>query len=68
MNEIATLPYYGNTFEQYAIALAIITGGILLIRTFKRRMLNQIKKWTEKTETKPDDYLIEGLERFGSPF
>jgi small-conductance mechanosensitive channel len=67
MNEIIAQPYYGNTIEQYAIALAIITAGIFLIRIFKKRMLNQIKKWTEKTDTKLDDYLIEGLERFGLP-
>ena len=67
MNEILAQVYYGNTIEQYAIALAIIIGGIILIRIFKKRMLNQIKKWTEKTETKLDDYLIEGLEKFGLP-
>ena len=67
MNEILAHVYNGNTMQQYAIALAIISGGIIIIRIFKKRMLNQIKKWTEKTETKLDDYLIEGLERFGLP-
>jgi small-conductance mechanosensitive channel len=67
MNEILVQEYYGNTVQQYAIALSIIIGGILLVRIFRKRMLNQIKKWTEKTETKLDDYIIEGLEKFGLP-
>lgn len=67
MNEILALEYYGNTMEQYGIALAIIIGGILLVRIFRKRLLNQIKKWTQKTETKLDDYIIGGIESFGLP-
>jgi small-conductance mechanosensitive channel len=67
MNEILAQEHYGNTMEHYAIALAIILGGILFVRIFRSRMLNQIKKWTEKTETKLDDYIISGIEKFGLP-
>jgi hypothetical protein len=67
MNEILAQEYYGNTMEQYGIALAIIIGGILLVRIFRKRLLNQIKKWTQKTETKLDDYIIGGIESFGLP-
>ncbi len=67
MKEILAQEYYGNTLEHYAIALSIILGGILLVRIFRKRMLNQIKRWTEKTETKLDDYIIGGLEKFGLP-
>jgi small-conductance mechanosensitive channel len=67
MNEILAQEYYGNTVQQYAIALSIIIGGVLIVRIFRRRMLNQIKKWTEKTETKLDDYIIRGIEKFGLP-
>ncbi len=67
MNEFLENEYFDNTIEHYLIALAIIFGGIILIRLFRKRLLNQIKKWTEKTETKIDDYLISGIEKFGLP-
>lgn len=67
MEEILATTYYGNTIKQYLIALAIIVGGILLVQIIRKRLLKQIKKWTEKTETKLDDYLIKGLEKFGLP-
>jgi small-conductance mechanosensitive channel len=67
MNEFLAREFYGNTVEHYLIALAIIVSTIVIVRLFKKRMLNQIKKWTEKTQTKLDDYLISGLEKFGLP-
>ncbi len=67
MNEILAQEYYGNTIQQYGIALSIILGGILFVRIFRKKLLNQIKKWTQKTETKLDDYIIEGIESFGLP-
>ena len=67
MNEVLAQEYYGNTVQQYAIALSIIIGGIVLVRLFRKRMLSQIRKWTEKTETKLDDYIIDGIEKFGLP-
>jgi small-conductance mechanosensitive channel len=67
MNEILAMEYYGNTVEHYAVALSIILGGILIVRIFRKKMLNQLKKWTEKTETKLDDYIIGGIEKFGLP-
>lgn len=67
MDEILATEYYGNTILQYIIAISIITGGILVVRVFRKRLLVQIKKWTEKTETKLDDYFIAGIEKFGLP-
>jgi small-conductance mechanosensitive channel len=67
MNEILAQEYYGNTVEHYGVALSIIIGGVLIVRIFRKRLLNQIKKWTEKTETKLDDYIIGGIEKFGLP-
>ncbi len=67
MKELLEQVYYGNTVGQYAIALSIIIGSIIVVRIFRKRLLNQIKKWTEKTETKLDDYIISGVEKFGLP-
>lgn len=67
MNDLLAKEYYGNTVEHYVIALIIIIGGIILVRLFRKRLLNQIKKWTDKTETKLDDYVVSGIEKFGLP-
>jgi small-conductance mechanosensitive channel len=67
MDDVLDMEYYGNTLEHYLIALAIIIGSMIFIRLFRKKMLNQIKKWTRNTETKLDDYVISGIERFGLP-
>lgn len=67
MKELLEQVYYGNSIEQYAIALSIIIGSVLVVRLLRKRLLNQIKKWTEKTETKLDDYIVSGVEKFGLP-
>jgi small-conductance mechanosensitive channel len=67
MKELLAQEYYGNTVQQYVIALSIIIGGIFFVRIFRNRLLNQIKRLTEKTETKLDDYLIGGVGKFGLP-
>lgn len=67
MNEILAQEFYGNTVENYLITLAIIVGGIIVVRVVKKRVLIQVKKWTEKTETKLDDYIVKGIEKFGLP-
>lgn len=59
--------YYGNTVQNYLITLGIIIGGLLLLRLFRKSILKRIKVWTSKTETKLDDYLISGIEKFGLP-
>lgn len=67
MTDFLAQEFYGNTVQQYAIALGIIFGGILFVWLFRRRLLNQVKTWTEKTETKLDDCIIRGIENFGLP-
>ncbi len=67
MNEVLEREYLGNTVLHYLIALGIILGGLLLLRLFRKSLLNQIKKWADKTETKFDDYLVKGIEKFGLP-
>lgn len=59
--------YFNNSVQDYSIAAGIILGGILLLRLFRKTMLNRLKAWADKTETKLDDYIVTGLERFGLP-
>jgi small-conductance mechanosensitive channel len=60
--------YWGNTVLAYLIA----AGGILLswivIRILKRLVLKRIETWTSRTQTRYDDILFGGIERFVLPY
>ena len=63
MKEFFSQTYLNNTLEAYAIAIGIFVGGIILIKIFKKIILYRLKKWSEKTETTLDDFLIAGIEK-----
>ena len=63
MQEFLKQTFWGNTIEAYAIALGILISGIILIKIFKAIVLFRLKKWSEKTETTLDDFLIRGIEK-----
>lgn len=65
--EFLSREYWGNTVQAYLIALGVVLIGLLLIRIFKRVLLNRFEKWAAKSETHFDDMLVRGLERFGLP-
>ncbi|MBL7872875.1 MAG: mechanosensitive ion channel family protein [Cyclobacteriaceae bacterium] len=67
MQDFLKREYYGNDVEHYLITLAIIFGGLLLLRIMRKSILRKIKDWTSKTETQLDDYLVRGIEKFGLP-
>lgn len=56
-----------NSIEDYLVSLAFILSGIALILIFRKAILQRLKDWAAKTETRIDDYLINGIERFGLP-
>ncbi|MEO5976590.1 MAG: mechanosensitive ion channel family protein [Chryseolinea sp.] len=67
MQEILNKTYFQNTVQDYFIAAGIILLGILFLQIFKRTLLIKLKKWADKTETQIDNYIVDGLERFGIP-
>ena len=67
VNDILEQVYFGNTVLDYLIALGIILAGFLIVMIFKRVILQRIKRWTEKTVTNFDDYVVRSIERFGIP-
>ncbi|MCK6616707.1 MAG: mechanosensitive ion channel family protein [Cyclobacteriaceae bacterium] len=67
MKDILDNIYFNNTVQDYAIALGIILGGIALLRLFRKTLLNRLKAWAAKTDTRFDDYVVLGVERFGLP-
>lgn len=63
MQEFLNQTLWGNTAERYLIAVGILIAGIILIKIFKSIVLYRLKKWSEKTETTLDDFLIKGIEK-----
>jgi small-conductance mechanosensitive channel len=63
MQEFLDQVYFDNTVYQYLVALATFILGIIALTIFKKIILSRLKKWTEKTETTIDDFLIKGLEK-----
>jgi small-conductance mechanosensitive channel len=55
--------YFGNSLQDWAIALAIILGGFILLRLLKKTVLTSLKKWASKTTMTFDDLVVLGVER-----
>ncbi len=67
MNNYLDEKYYGNTVQQYLIALAIVAGGLVVLRVVRQFILKRLQKWASKTENKFDDYIVGAIEKFGLP-
>ncbi|MCJ8167410.1 mechanosensitive ion channel family protein [Pontibacter sp. E15-1] len=67
MNDYLGKVYFQNTVQDYLIVLGIILLGLLLIGLFKRVVLTRLQKLTAHTSTSIDNYVVEGMERFGVP-
>jgi len=67
MQEILTKTYFNNTLQDYLIALVGIFLGMLILRLFRKTILIRLKKWADKTETPIDNYVVDGIQRFGLP-
>ncbi|AEL24537.1 mechanosensitive ion channel family protein [Cyclobacterium marinum] len=67
LEEYLKLEFWNNTAKDYLIATGIIVIGILIVRIFKKTLLQKIKSLTEKTSTNFDDYLVAAIEKFVIP-
>lgn len=63
MNEFLNQTYFGNSVQNYLIAVGIIVISWIAVIIFKRIILTRMKKWSEKTQTQIDDFLIKGIEK-----
>nr|MBI1230312.1 mechanosensitive ion channel [Cytophagales bacterium] len=59
--------YFGNTLRAYLIALGGILLGLLLVKVFKRVVLQRLEKVFAKTETNIDDFLLSNFGLFVVP-
>lgn len=57
--------YFHNTVFDYIIAGSIIVIGTILLRIFRRIILNKLDRWAKNTPTTVDDVIVRSIERFG---
>lgn len=67
MDYLVEHEYLGNSLLNFAIALGIILVGMILVRIFRTIVIRRLQRWSEKTETKADDFVITSIKRFGIP-
>ncbi|HEY0654217.1 MAG TPA: mechanosensitive ion channel family protein [Chryseosolibacter sp.] len=67
MNEFLDQVYYHNTVRDYLTVAGIILFSILILRVFKRIFINRLRALAARTEGKIDDFIIDGIDRFGLP-
>jgi small-conductance mechanosensitive channel len=67
MNEFLDQVYYNNTVREYAIVLGVILASILILSIIKRFVINSLRKLAARTAVTGDDFLVDGLDRFGLP-
>ena len=67
MKEFLDQVYYNNTVREYAIVLGVIVGSILVLSIIKRFVINSLRKLAARTSVTGDDFLVDGLDRFGLP-
>lgn len=63
LQKILQYKWFGNTVQNYLIALAVVVGGILFIRLVRKATVQYLRKWAEKTEGSLDDFLVSVLEQ-----
>jgi len=63
MQDFLNQTFYGNTGYDYAVAIGIFILGIIILAVFRKIILSQLKKWSEKTVTTVDDFLVKGIEK-----
>jgi small-conductance mechanosensitive channel len=67
MNSFWQQIYFGNSAEDWTIAIGMVIVGFLILRLVKSLTLKRLKKWAAKTATSIDDFIIAGIERSGIP-
>lgn len=59
---------WGNSISNWSIAILIIAVSIFLLHIIKTIVITQIKRWSGKTNTTIDDFLVVSIERSVLPF
>ena len=54
--------FLNNTVLLYITALGVFIIFVIAVKVFKKIVLYRLKKWSEKTETTIDDFLVKSIE------
>ncbi|MBN2214116.1 MAG: mechanosensitive ion channel family protein [Bacteroidales bacterium] len=57
------LVYYNNTVLDYLIATGLFVALIIALRFIRKIVLWRLKKWSKKTKTTIDDFIVNTVER-----
>lgn len=68
MNDFWNNIYFGNSLITWIGAAGVILVGFVLMRLFRSGILRKLKKWSAKTKTSLDDFLVESVEKSVIPF
>lgn len=63
MNRILEAEYFGNSIQTWLIALAIFLIGVILIKFFKKRILQYLKLWAARSKSTLDDFVLLSIEK-----
>jgi len=68
LDHLKTLSFFNNTGYDYAIALAIFVGLIIILKIIKMIVVGRLRQLAKKTKTDFDDTLIEIFGKVKPPF
>ncbi|MFC1576420.1 mechanosensitive ion channel family protein [Candidatus Omnitrophota bacterium] len=67
INEIIQRDFLQNTVRDYLICLAILVGGLIVVKILQVVIVRRLKKFAEKTATTVDDFLVGLIRRIVLP-
>jgi small-conductance mechanosensitive channel len=67
MKEFLDQVHFNNTVREYLIVLGVILVSIIILSFIKRFVIKSLRKLAARTAITGDDFLIDGLDRFGLP-
>ena len=56
--ELLNNVYFGNKLLDYLICLGIFFGSVIVLIVFKQIVLSRLQKWSQKTKTTFDDFVV----------
>lgn len=63
MNNFWNTVYFENSLLTYTITVAGILIGLAIVRLLKEVLLIRLKRWSQKTKTTFDDFIVESFDR-----
>ena len=67
INDFLQREFHHNRISEYLLCLAILLGGVLVVRVVEALVLRRLKAWAEKTPTTFDNFLVDRIHRTGAP-